>query len=339
MPPTDREQQEDDGDNTPGNPKSKKSTKPPAKLADRWKVTAQPEFHIHRMLNDAAKSIISLLPGRASELLHDLTSIARDFKLTCDMYLRFGFNSNAKEPDLFPDLLNATATSFQCCCPEDRDRPPTGAVREARRLMSTIAQEGGPSSDVAKALLAYPCGQCLMSMSKQYSASGIEDDAAAKLLESIIDSFEDSFNCAYTDSEAWAHTASDGGPISFAGLHDKLLRLLPIVTRMESAIQRWSVRGLEANFDKLETIIKNNLQIIGLVLLMMCKVAYRRFRTMSWPAVSAAIIALPTAMASSSQDDAAASAEGIATSVAVPVAGLPATEHELAITAFPSMQT
>lgn len=212
--------EEGGGDDKCGSPKSKKSTKPPAKVADRLDVTASAEFHIQRMVSDAAKSIISLLPGRACEFLSDLRKIVDDFKVAFDMYLRFGFDSPPNQADSFPELLSAIATLFQCCFAEDRERPPTGVVREARRLVFSLAQNGGPGSELGKAMLAYPCGQCLMSVSADYSASGIEDSAAEKLLESIIEVFEESFESAFTDAELWAQTSADGSQITLAGLRE-----------------------------------------------------------------------------------------------------------------------
>lgn len=339
-PPVAHDLHDDDADDRTGSPRSKKSTTPPANMSDRLNITAPPEFHIQRMISDAAKSIISLLPGSVAELLRDLGNILHDFKVTCDMNLRFGFHAAATQPDLFPDLISATATLFQRCFSEDRDRPPTGAVLEARHLVFTLAQEGGAGSDVAKALLACPCGQCLMSVSKEYSASGSEDDAAEKLLETSNDAFEDSFECAFTDAEAWAQTATDGSPVSTSGLREKLLPFQPMLARMESAIKRWSVRGLEANFDKLETIIKNNAQITGLMLLMMCKVVYWRFRTMSWPAVCVAITSAPiVTMTDRAEADASDIAEGASSSDAVAVVDPPAEEATLAVAAFPSIHT
>ena len=95
-------------------------------------------------------------------------------------------------------IINAAAIVLRSALEADADRPPVDECRGARGSLITASRKTGLDSEIAKAFQTFPGCVEAANASQRHSRMGLEDDAAANVLEAGIAKLEEHFDLAFT---------------------------------------------------------------------------------------------------------------------------------------------
>lgn len=252
----------------------KKADRTPCRLA----LGDDPSAHVQKLVAEALKLMVSTFPADINSLHLDLKTICTDLAATHQGYLGMRF-TDAGQTDMFADALQSIVILFQTCNASDADKPATALVRDARRTIFALTKCDDRSADLARAILTYDCGKLVMRLSKDYSAAGIQDDAADRHFSNITASFEHQFDAAFENVEAWMREGDSVGETTTKGMLDKLEPLNGMVTLLTTTIRQWSTRGLESHMENCLILISNMSLLLGAALHVMVQLAAAKFKT------------------------------------------------------------
>jgi len=161
--------------------------------------------------------------------------------------------------------LGSVIKIFACMSSDPKLNPTIAEVRAARRtLIDDLKRTEGPSGDVSKIMVSYHVPKRAMEVSRIFSATGVQDDAASQAFESELDKMESEFSDAFENVDQWMLEGAGGSCHTAASFSEPCNTIQGTAEVLLRSLQGWSLAALQ---DKLEAIddALQNLMILAKV--------------------------------------------------------------------------
>lgn len=208
--------------------------------------------HLATMVSESVQKVIFRLPKDPAQVDGCVVSLAQEFSSIVD---HWGALTDGLERDAgfeFDVVLKALHTIVRCSIPSERDRPDTGSVRLARRVVNRQQHEPNtPTAEMARSMMAYAGSDKLMEASRLHMLQSVEDDTATQALNSAEEQFNQQWASAFDSLDSWctsvAAVCSDGG---LKPVEDQFMTMALLFAGITGALQKWSPAAVrhEAEF-------------------------------------------------------------------------------------------
>ena len=185
-------------------------------------------------------------------------SIMEVFKSWVRQLRDAGYDSN-ETGKAIGAIINAAAIVLRSALEADADRPPVDERRGARGSLITASRKTGLDSEIAKAFQTFPGCVEAANASQRHSRMGLEDDAAANVLEAGIAKLEEHFDLAFTcmDDFIWTGTGAQEVPMQVESVASGVLVLKAAAGSVAMATQRFSAAGFFKHASRVQDLLLN----------------------------------------------------------------------------------